>query len=286
MPMFSFFRRGRGFTLVELLVVIAIIAILIGLLLPAVQKVRDAANKTQSQNNLKQMCLAVQNLAGDFGGKLPPSVGYFPVSPNNPWPNGQWQPAVQGTLQYFMLPYMEQGNIYKATNDWSWNYYNNVVKSYIAPGDPTVPSNNLTWSNRGATSYASNWYVFQGNGNTGSIARFPASIQDGTSNTIFFAERYCICPSPNGYQHIWAESGQGAGPGSNYYSPTFWSFYVPQAAPTPAACNPAQVQGFSISGITVGLGDGSVRGVSASISQTTWAAALTPAGGEVLGSDW
>src|SRR6516162_4890516 len=106
-------RRWRGFTLIELLVVIAIIAILIALLVPAVQKVREAAARTQSTNNLKQMGIAVHGLQDAYQ-KLPPSVGFFPVNAGsdgswNNWQQYNWSahPSTHGTMFYFMLPFVE-----------------------------------------------------------------------------------------------------------------------------------------------------------------------------------
>src|SRR5262249_33603972 len=135
MPRLMFWKRGRGFTLIELLVVIAIIAILIGLLVPAVQKVREAASRTQSLNNLKQMSLALHN-CNDTYGSLPPAVGYFPGTSRV----RGGAPAEHGTLQYYLLPFIEQDNVYKQTADWSWNSAA-VVKTYVAPADPSLPSN-------------------------------------------------------------------------------------------------------------------------------------------------
>jgi prepilin-type N-terminal cleavage/methylation domain-containing protein len=282
-------KRQKAFTLIELLVVIAIIAILIALLVPAVQKVREAANRTQSQNNLKQMSLALHSCADTNRQKLPPSVGFYPMT--NAWATSpNWgAPAASGTVFYHIMPYIEQDTVYKNTPTWSWNSYNTIVPIYIAPGDPTAPASGLHWGDRGAISYASNNFLFTSD-NAGDPsqsppkARLPASFQDGTSNTIVFGERYAKCQS---YEYIWGESGSGL-----VWSPTIYETYpmtpaaLPQFGPSPAVCNPQVYQGFSVGVIQVGLGDGSVRGVTPGISFPTWSNALTPSDGNTLGNDW
>jgi len=283
-------RRWRGFTLIELLVVIAIIAILIGLLLPAVQKVREAAARTQSQNNLKQLGIAVHT-CNDNNGKLPPSYGPFPGTTGTP-PTA----VSNGTVHYYLLPFIEQDAIYKAiaqTGGWgdSWYCFFNV-KTFISPADPSqnvqgIP--NGVSGVRGGTSYPANESVF--GFNAGGTARIPATIPDGTSNTILFGEKFQVCgPSGNRQAFYWGEGWNACNRSGDMSGvrPIFYSGLtnVPQIGVTLLTCNPCLLQSASAGGVLVGLADGSVRGVSSGVSAATWANAVNPQDGNVLGSDW
>jgi len=272
-------RRWRAFTLIELLVVIAIIAILIGLLLPAVQKVREAAARTQSMNNLKQMSLSLHS-CNDAYGRLPSIANYFPTNGTGATPG---PPAPHGTILYYLLPYLEQGVIYNSVQNNSWYSTNTVIKTFLSPSDPTAPASGLTNGSRGGASYAANYQLF--GGTDGGLAKIPASFRRGTSQTIVFSERYCICGPNQQWQHIWGEDGQGP-TGNDGDHPAWWVATLPQWNIDPTTANGQGVlQSYSAIGITVGLGDGSVRTVSSTVGASTWASACNY-DQNPLGSDW
>jgi prepilin-type N-terminal cleavage/methylation domain-containing protein len=276
--------RGRtAFTLIELLVVIAIIAILIGLLLPAVQKVRDAAARAQSQNNLKQMGLAINNIAGTYNTAIPPSYGRFPVNSTT---------GVQGSLFFHMLPYIEQQNVYNNQGfSTSGGSTYATIKTYIAPADPTNSINGGTNSGGsltgGLTSYYSNFMVFGSSG--GSL---PATFVDGTSNTCIITEGFASPGASPGTPRVWIDYGGGTITAINLgLSPGYCStvtntvnpFQI-NTKPTPATLGYAQ--GCSTAAMMVGMADGSVRAVTSGVGLLSWSRVCDPQDGWPLGSDW
>jgi prepilin-type N-terminal cleavage/methylation domain-containing protein len=271
-----------AFTLIELLVVIAITAILIGLLLPAVQKVREAAARMQCSNNVKQICLAVHTLNDANGGQIPAIAGVFPVGSAN-----------SGTMFYFLLPYIEQGplysasvsaGVYSASNGVPGGIraYGTVVKTYLCPSDPSAPPGNVhnTGLSQQATSnYAANPLAFIPR------AGIPQSFPDGLSNTILIAERYQVC---NGEWFYWGVSPVPITKPPQYFIPTTGEPF--QIAPPPSGgtipCNFSRANTPHTGGMQTGLGDGSVRTLGGGISLSTYRAACNPSDGLVLGSDW
>jgi prepilin-type N-terminal cleavage/methylation domain-containing protein len=332
-------KRRCAFTLIELLVVIAIIGVLIGLLVPAVQKIREAANRVQCTNNVKQISLAAHTYATSTG-KLP----------------GLWYQNYTTrdfvSLFYLLLPYVEQQGVYDQGTSAnptvaSGNYRraaffvrNNVVKTFTCPSDPTYPDNidDQGWA---SSSYAGNVMVFDPAG-PGTLT---TAMPDGTSNTVVFAHRYKLCDAtilfqgghtqgdwaayprdsalgywstpgfgyssyarligtsknqsagcPSGMASCWAGTSyvdsttHAPGPWPGW--PDFSSSARPtsgipfQTAPTTGNCNFDVLVSPHPDIMIAGLGDGSVRTVSASIATSTWYYACQPNDGMVLPSDW
>jgi prepilin-type N-terminal cleavage/methylation domain-containing protein len=290
-------RIRRGFTLIELLVVIAIIAILIGLLLPAVQKVREAAARMSCSNNLKQLGLAVQNYASSYNSKLPaltsstgaPAYGNY-----------------QGCILITLLPYIEQQSLYNIATSVPGNTWDGAgavvnggyvrttpIKTYQCPSDFTL-SNGFADNQVGSwagSSYGANFELFgtvRAGGNADAPQFTIGNIPDGTSNTIGFGETYAAVGNGG---NLWAYPGidwswQWTPVIANTRSWGATALGVPQFQPTQANASKAYSQSAHTGQVLVGLMDGSVRGVNSGISQVTWQNALTPADGNPLGSNW
>jgi prepilin-type processing-associated H-X9-DG protein len=290
-----------------LLVVIGIIAVLIGLLIPAVQKVREAANRVKCANNMKQLMMAIHNYAGTFSDSLPPANFYRVV-------NQQTGNAAEGSAFYALLPYYEQENLFRQyTQDrpdagYLGTQYVPLSPIHVCPTDPTTSDGIAIVGGKMATSnYALNLTLF-GAGGTFNIKGKSSpyrlgSIPDGTSNTIGLVETSGSFPGhpitnpqtgtqenymswpwpayPNSFGPYWPNPDELPG------QPNYAGFFpLPQIGVTPMQADPNLCQSYHSGVMNLAMMDGSVRTISAGLSKTTWSNALSPADGQVLGSDW
>jgi prepilin-type N-terminal cleavage/methylation domain-containing protein len=308
--------RRPAFTLIELLVVIAIIAVLIALLVPAVQKVRESANRAQCQNNLKQLGVALHNYH-DANHGLPAAQLTIPMyagSPSNP-PTLSWTP--------FVMPFIEQTGIYQhyrfdrdwadpTTNDNGPNQFQ--IPIFLCP---SAPPNRVGANRRGIIDYAAATQLRRPNpfytanplppsdptyiGILGhNVKRRLLDVTDGTSNTILLAE-------DAGRNQFWMmgqffstipptitfgnESGAWANPGGQLNMGGFNPAGIGTNQPlTPGPCgvnciNATEIYAFHTGIANVLLGDASVRGLASGTSINVVIPLLTRAAGEVIAAD-
>jgi len=209
-------RQRLGFTLIELLVVIAIIAVLMGLLLPAIQKVREAASRTKCQSQMRQLAIALHS-HHDQKGSFPPLWGWMGVANTNG--------SIYGNVFYHMLPYMEEVGTFElglgtvAAAAGSYHQDNpdvataagrprgQPIKIFQCPSDITMVPTGMAQYNTdwGSSSYGFNALVFANPApdTNGAIqpnvtyAKLPDSIPDGTSKTLLFTDKLVNCSGKN-----------------------------------------------------------------------------------------
>lgn len=299
-------RARRGVTLVEVLVTIAILAVVMGLLLVAIQKVRESAALLQNKNNLRQIILAVHQLAGENEGKID----------NLMRSSMKGAHGVKGDASLFcrLTPYVHAPRVYRAKMSPEELFevaQPKSVKVYRNLADPSWDYDPAEANADYKCSYALNMFAMDG------FVSLPASLPDGTSQTIALADKYFVRGSPssklaqtcNIYTWVW-DPYEDKYDGREVYGnrrATFadrgWDDVLPmnnlatgktrpsvpgktfQVRPRPEEVDPRIPQTPHQAGLTVAMFDGAVRTISPAVEESAFWALVTPAGGEVVSPD-
>jgi prepilin-type N-terminal cleavage/methylation domain-containing protein len=277
-------RPRPGFTLIELLVLIAIGGVCVGLLLPAIHKVRGASSRSVCVNNLKQINLATHQFAVAHGDDLPPVTG--------PYPRGSLN---TGTIFYYLLPFIEQDDLYQNSASPNGEFsasnrvmgahpplraYGYAIATYLCPCDPSAPPGHHRFgglATQATANYAANARVF-----------VPGATQSGTyasgsSNTIAYVEHYQVC---DGQWFYWGLSPFPLTKPPSYEAPVSGEPF--QIAPPRCGgeCDASRPSTPHPGGMPVGVGDGSVRVLGRNLSLATFQLASDPSSRAPLGPDW
>ena len=283
-------QRRKAFSLLELLVAVTIIGVMIGLLLPAIQRVRAAAIRSKNFNQLRQIGIGLHNFAGDHDGRMPGIVS-GPFRYNSKYDDI----PLAAVRSYIEL----SGQVLRPEEV--------VIPGFLDPLDPTtnVPSKTMS---RGTTSYAFNMVAFSGRPKLG------IEFADGTSSTIAFAEHYARGGSEGAFNYSFSlvSSSVEGYPPSEYYrelshvrrgsfADAYYGDVLPvtsdgvtqpsragatfQVQPTPEQFDPFIPQSPYAGGMPVLMFDGSVRMIQSSISPSAFWSAVTREGGEVTTLD-